>query len=201
MQQVTSVDAFFQKIEGTISHPILTKAREIILGVSPGIEEKVKWGAPSLEYHGIMITLAAFKNFAAVWFHKGVLLTDPHGLLEASSENTKAMRKYVLKSVDEINEKALRELVAEAMLKNEKGEQVEGFNTSDNKSEHSAFLEEALKKDPKAKETFDNLTPYKKKEYVALIEGAKQQATKERRLQKALTLLRQGLGLNDKYRS
>lgn len=200
MQKVTSVDDYFKKIEGTISHPILLKAREIILSVSPKIEEKVKWGAPSLEYHGIMVTLAAFKKFAAVWFHKGALLSDPEGLLEASSENTKAMRKYILTSVNDLNETALKALVVEAMEKNEKGEQVAGFNTSDHRFEHSELLAEALKNNVVAKQAFDGLTAYKKKEYIEHIETAKQQATKERRLQKALGLLEQGLGLHDKYR-
>ncbi len=201
MPKPKTVSAYFKHIEGTLAHPILMKAYAVIKGTAPQIEEKIKWGAPSLEYKGVMITLVAFKNHAAIWFHKGALLQDKHRVLEASSEDTKSMRKYILTSPEMLNETALRDLVLEAVEKNETGEQVQGFNQRSGKYEHSALLNEALENNPRAQETFEGLTDYKKREYIEHIESAKQQATKERRLQKAMGLLEKGLGLNDKYRS
>jgi uncharacterized protein YdeI (YjbR/CyaY-like superfamily) len=201
MSKPKSVDDYLAKLEGNFAHPILKKARAVILDVSPKIEECIKWGAPSLEYKGVMITLAAFKTQAAVWFHKGALLKDEKKLLQASSDKTKAMRKYMLKSIEDFDEAAFRDLVIQAIEKNERGEQVKDFNKASGEFEYSERLSKALKENPIAKKHFEALPPYKKKEYAEHIETAKQEATKQRRLEKAVMLLEKGLGLHDKYRS
>lgn len=201
MSKPKNVDEYLARLEGNFAHPILTRVREIAHDVAPQLEEKIKWGAPSFEYKGMAFTLAAFKNFASVWFHKGALFTDPKNLLEASQESTKSMRKYSVTSVDELDEEGLRGLIREAVEKNEKGEQVKGFGKATDKIERSEMLDLALKDNEKARETYQNLTDGKKREYAEFIESAKQQKTKQRRLKKSLDLLEQGKGLNDKYRS
>lgn len=200
MKKVKTIDEYIDSTKETFAYPILKRVREVILNTDPDIEEKIKWGSPSFEYKGLMMSAGAFKNFVGVWFHKGALLNDPGNLLEASTEDTKALRKYIIPSLDDLDEAGLRSLILEAMQVNDKGLQVEGYNEANDKFSHSDFLEAALKTNPRAKAGFEALTNYKKKEYVELIETAKQEATKERRLQKALKLLEQGKGLNDKYR-
>ncbi|MDZ7845534.1 MAG: YdeI/OmpD-associated family protein [Owenweeksia sp.] len=64
----------------------------------------------------------------------------------------------------------------------------------------SEMLDQALSANSEARKTYESLSDYKKREYAEHIESAKQQATKQRRLVKSLSLLKQGLGLNDKYR-
>jgi uncharacterized protein YdeI (YjbR/CyaY-like superfamily) len=61
---------------------------------------------------------------------------------------------------------------------------------------HPEF-EEALKKNSRAKEIFENLSPSHKKQYLGWIEVAKRPETKERRIKEAITLLEKGekLGL------
>lgn len=200
MPKPKNIDEYLAQLEGHMAQPILTRVREIIKKTAPQVEEKIKWGAPSFEYKGLMMSMVAFKNRAAVWFHKGALFDDPKNLLEATSENTKAMRKYIISDENELDEEGLRGLVLEAISKNEKGEQVEGFNQRDSRFDQSDLLDEALAKNPRARETYKSLSDYKKREYVELIESAKQQATKERRIEKAIGLLEKGLGLNDQYR-
>lgn len=201
MGKPKNTDEYLARLEGNFAHPILSRVREIIHESIPHLEETIEWGAPSFEYKGIMISMVAFKNFAAVWFHKGALLNDPNGMLEASSEETKSMRKYRIDTIEDLDEEGLRGLVVEAYEKNKKGEQVQGFNKRDTKYDASELLNEALKSHPKAKEAFEKLTPSHQREYVEHIESAKQDTTKQRRLHKALVLLEQGFGLNDKYRS
>ncbi len=201
MAKPANVDEYLAKLEGNFAHPILSRVREIIHETAPQVEEKIKWGTPSFEYKGLMMSMVAFKNFAAVWFHKGVLFDDPRGLLEASSESTKSMRKYPISSMEELDEEGLRGLIKEAVAKNEGGEQVKGMGEADkDRVKRSEMLDQALKENPTAAKTYHGLSEYKKREYAEHIEGAKQQATKQRRLGKALDLLEQGLGLNDKYR-
>ncbi len=200
MAKPKNVDEYLHKLGDHFARPILEQVREIIHDTAPQIQEAIKWGAPSFEHKGLMMSMVAFKESAAVWFHKGALFNDSKNLLEASTENTKAMRKYVLRSMDELDVEGFKGLIHEAIAKNESGAQVDGFNQRDQKYDHSQRLEDALKNNPKAQETFKALSDYKKREFVEHIESAKQDATKERRLQKSLGMLEKGLGLNDKYR-
>ncbi len=201
MLKPNNIDEYLTSLEGNFAHPILVKVREIIHATAPNIEETIKWGKPSFEYKGLMMSMMAFKNFAAIWFHKGALFTDTKGLLEASSEETKSMRKYCVAAMADLAEEGLRSLIQEAIEKNETGEQVKDYNKRDGKYDHSELLSKALASNKLAYKTFENLSPSKQREYVEHIESAKQEATKQRRLSKSLALLEQGMGLHDKYRS
>ena len=61
-------------------------------------------------------------------------------------------------------------------------------------------LDAALGRSPRTRAAFDALTPGKQREYAEYITEAKQSATRLRRVEKALPLIRAGKGLNDKYR-
>ncbi len=202
MAKPKNVDEYLKKLEGNFAHPILTRVREIVLATSPEITEKIKWGTPSFEYKGLMMSMVAFKKFTAVWFHKGALLDDPKNLLEATAETTKSMRKYVLAGMDDLDEEGLRNLTLQAIAKNDSGEEVEGMGVSDKKDIRSEMLDQALAMDENAKaaEGYSTLPDYKKREYAEYIESAKQQATRQRRLKKSLELIEKGIGLNDKYK-
>ncbi|MGB0177305.1 MAG: DUF1801 domain-containing protein [Owenweeksia sp.] len=200
MAKPKNIDEYLKNLEGHFAHPVLARVRELIHHTVPGIEEKIKWGAPSFEYKGLMMSMVAFKEHSAVWFHKGALFNDPQNLLEASSENTKAMRKYQISANEDLNEEGLKGLILEAVAANDKGEQVEGYNQRDKTYDQSDLLDEALKSNRQARDTYNGFSDYKKREYVEFIETAKQEATRQRRLKKSLDLLEQGLGLNDKYR-
>ncbi len=200
MAKPKNTDEYLARLEGNFAHPILTRVRQVVLETAPQVEETIKWGAPTFEYKGIMLSMVAFKKFAAVWFHKGALFNDPKNLLEATAETTKSMRKYNVSSIEDLDEEGLRGLVLEAIEKNESGEQVEGFNQRDKKYDSSELLNEAMKSNAVARKTFESLPPSHQREYVEHIESAKQDATKQRRVEKALLLLEQGSGLHDKYR-
>ena len=59
------------------------------------------------------------------------------------------------------------------------------------------YIEHALGADPRALKTFGQLAPSYRRSYIALIDSAKREETKERRLREALLLLAAGkkLGL------
>lgn len=200
MPKPKTIDEYIGRTEGTFAHPILMKVHEIILETAPEIEEAIKWGAPSYEYNGLMMSTVKFKKFAAVWFHKGAFFDDPKNLLEASSDDTKYMRKYVLHSIDDLDEKGLKGLIREAIKYQESDEDVEIADKTGKEELTSDLLDEALAKDSDAKTEFENFPDYKKKEFIEHIETAKQDATKQRRLKKSMEMIRQGIGLHDKYR-
>ncbi|MBG0828239.1 DUF1801 domain-containing protein [Planomonospora sp. ID67723] len=79
-----------QKVEdflGKLDHPMkaeMEAIREIIIKANPKIEEDVKWGGPSFAYKEEMASLnPRVKDYVPVIFHKGSLLKDESGLLEA----------------------------------------------------------------------------------------------------------------------
>lgn len=200
MAKPKTIDEYIAKTDGTFAHPILTKVHEIILETAPEIEEAIKWGAPSYEYKGIMITTVKFKKFAAVWFHKGAFFEDPKNLLEASSDETKYMRKYVLHSIDHLDEGGLKGLIREAIKYQENDVNLEVQDKPEKKESTSDLLNQALLNDSEAKTEFEKFPDYKKKEFIEHIESAKRDATKQRRLEKSMDLIRQGIGLHDRYR-
>lgn len=61
-----------------------------------------------------------------------------------------------------------------------------------------AELQAAPRKRKRAGTGFEKLTPGKRREYVAV---AKQQATKQKRIDKILPMIVAGVGLNDKHRN
>ncbi len=200
MAKPKNIDEYIARTEGTFAHPILTKVHEIILETAPEIQEAIKWGAPSYEYKGIMITTVKFKKFAAVWFHKGAFFDDAKNLLEASSDDTKYMRKYILHTIDDLDEEGLKGLIREAIKHQESDEVLETSDKTDKEELTSELLEKALYNDSEAKTKFENFPDYKKKEFIEYIETAKRDATKQRRLEKSIDLIRKGVGLHDKYR-
>ena len=64
----------------------------------------------------------------------------------------------------------------------------------------STELAAALAKDPKAAAAFAALTPGRQREYATHINSAKREATRQKRVEDALPLIRAGKGLNDRYR-
>src|SRR5690606_9454669 len=74
--------------------PVLQKLRKILC--STELEETVKWGAPCYTIDGQnVVGIAALKNYVALWFHQGVFLPDPDGVLISASEGrTKALRQW-----------------------------------------------------------------------------------------------------------
>jgi hypothetical protein len=104
------VDAYMAKLD----HPFKAEVqalREIIMGVDPRVTEQVKWNAPSFSYKGYMATfnLHARQHVHLVW-HNGVVLQDPHGLLEGSYPDRR-MTYFVSMADVEGKRPALEDLV------------------------------------------------------------------------------------------
>lgn len=200
MSKPSNIPDYISRTEGTFAHPILTRVHEIIHETVPEVTEAIKWGSPSYEYKGLMISTVKFKNFATVWFHKGAFFDDPKNLLEASSDDTKYMRKYDLRTITDLDEDGLKGLILEAVRCQEENIEPEVSDHSEKKELTSELLDNALANDSQARSEFENLPDYKKREFIEHIESAKRDATKQRRLKKSLDIIRKGIGLHDKYR-
>lgn len=171
--------------------------REIIL--STGLKEEIKWGGPIYTLDGKnVLAIGGFKNFATIWFHQGVFLSDPAiVLINANEGNTRGLRQWRFTSMKEIKPALVKKYVREA-IKNAK----EGKEIKPEKKAPLAFPDvfaKAMKKDKALKAAFEKLTPGKQREYIEYITEAKQEETRMRRIEKSVPIILSGRGLNEKY--
>ena|SRR5688572_20329061 len=79
-QRSAEVDVYIERAQ-PFARPILKKLRALFNRACPAIEEKLKCGAPSFEYKGMLGGMAAFKQHVRWRLWKARLLKDPHGVL------------------------------------------------------------------------------------------------------------------------
>ena len=87
--------------------------------LNAGTQETLKWGIPVYVVEGKnVIGLAAFKNYAGIWFFQGALLKDESNILvNAQDGKTKAMRQIRFSNFEDLNQKAsvVEEYIKEAI--------------------------------------------------------------------------------------
>ncbi len=100
---------------------ILKKLRSIIHGLGNEIEETIKWGSPIYVYHGNLCMTWAFKEHAAIFFFKGVLMKDPYEVLLELEGGNVSSRNIRYTNVSQINDQIVREYLHHAMKINKQG--------------------------------------------------------------------------------
>jgi len=164
------------------------------------LEKAKKWGNEVYTINnGNVLMIGAFKHYISLWFFNGVFLTDPYQVLTNAQEGkTKALRHWKFASVAEMEEEKIMEYLKES-IENE----MKGLRWKPDKSDEltvTNFLKEEFETDKAFERAFEELTPFKQKEYFEFIDTAKRETTKINRLQKIKPLVLEGVGLNDKYR-
>lgn len=165
-----------------------------------GLQETRKWGIPVFTYNGKNIVgIAGFKSFFSLWFYNGSFLEDKKQvLINASEGQTKALRQWRFRSMTEIDESGITAYIQEA-IENEK----QGKRLKPQKKEQLPLpsqLKAAFQEDPTFAESFASLSPAKQNEYLEHIHSAKQEKTKQSRIDRMRPLVLQGQGLHDKYK-
>jgi hypothetical protein len=96
----------------------LARIRILIKQADPDVVEEWKWrGVPVWSHAGIICTGETYKNVVKMTFAKGASLDDPSGLFNSSLEgNTR--RAIDIHEDDEIDEKALKDLIRAAVALN-----------------------------------------------------------------------------------
>ena len=190
------IEAFFER-----EHPYregIGRLREIVLKTA--LKEELKWGAPVYTLNGKnVLGIMAFKHHFGIWFFNGVYLNDPLKVLQNAQEGkTKAMRHWKFTQNEDVEPSAVLAYVKEALENQQKGLEV--------KPERKKpiilpeLLKTVLQSEMEIKQGFEGLTPGKQREYCDYINEAKQEKTKKSRLEKILPMIRNGKGLNDRYR-
>nr|WP_315210162.1 YdeI/OmpD-associated family protein [uncultured Flavobacterium sp.] len=161
--------------------------------------ETTKWGGIVYVLNGKnVLGIGGFKNYFAIWFFNGVLLQDKKKALANAQEGvTKSLRKWRFSSKEEVNEAAVLEYINEAIA-NEK----QGKNSKPQKKEPivSELFQKELDTDANLAEAFLKFSPYKQYEFLEYIETAKREETKLSRIEKIKPMIKESIGLNDKYR-
>lgn len=176
----------------------LIELRRIMLSCK--LDETIKWGVPVYTFRGKNLAgLAAFKNYTGIWFYQGSLLKDRAAkLINAQEGLTKALRQWRFVSVEEIDPKLIKEYVEEAIENEKSGGRIE--NAPKPGIEIPSELKEAMIADEILKTCFENLSPFRQREYLEYLWKAKKQETRQKRLEKIIPGILEGIGLNDKYR-
>jgi uncharacterized protein YdeI (YjbR/CyaY-like superfamily) len=179
------------------ARPICTKLRELVRKNAPKLEEGIRWGGPSYKGKGLVFGIGAFKEHVSLFIARGQELTDPEGLLR-QTEGSANSCSVKFTSLSDIKPKPLTALIKQAAELDAQGAPAKKPKRAE--LPVPPALSSALKKNPRAKKFFDSLPPSCRREYNEWIGGAKQEATIQRRLEKALEMLSEGRRMNDLYR-
>ncbi|HSM14866.1 MAG TPA: YdeI/OmpD-associated family protein [Thermoanaerobaculia bacterium] len=189
------VDAYIAKA-APFAQPILEHLRGLVHRGDPAITETIKWGMPSFEHGGIVCHMAAFKAHVAFGFWRA-------GLVGSTGREQEAMGQFGrIATLDDLPaDRTVVALVKKAAALNEKGAP-KATKPKRPKPELPVpkDLAAALRKNAKARKTFEGFPPSHRREYVEWITEAKTDATRARRLATTLEWLAEGKPRNWKYR-
>ena len=190
MSKDARIDAYVAK-SPDFARPIVKTIRAAVREGCPDVEESVKWGHPSFSHEGMLCGIAVFKAHCTFGFWKDALLR----------ERASAAQKAVLDRLGRMEsekdlppKKSIVALVKAAAQLNASGVKLERKVTPKEKRVVVVpkDLAAALKKNAKARATFEAFSYSCKKEYVEWIEEAKRDETRARRLTTAIEWLSQG---------
>ncbi len=189
----SKVDAYIDR--STKWPEVMTRLRPILAGC--GLTEEIKWGKPcfSQDGHNIVI-FQEMKEFLALMFFKGALLSDPDGILEEQGPNSRSALRICFRSIDDANRLAdtVKAYVEEAIDVEEAGLQVAPAPVLPPPEE----LQNRLETDPAFKAAFEALTPGRQREYNLYFSDAKQSKTRTARVDKYAPKILAGKGFRDR---
>ncbi|MBN7811176.1 YdeI/OmpD-associated family protein [Algoriphagus sp. H41] len=174
----------------------ITELRRIALAT--GLAEELKWGCPCYTLHGANIILIhVFKEYCALLFFKGALLSDTHGILIQQTKNVQAARQIRFTDLKEIQEQEawVKAHIYEAIEVEKAGLKVELKKTAE--YEVPEEFQVKLDSDSRLRAAFEALTPGRQRAYLFHFSQAKQSKTREARIAKCLPAILEGKGLND----
>ena len=188
------VDFFFNKAKQWQEE--YEKLRTIVLDC--GLAEELKWGCPCYTFEGNNIVLIhGFKDYCALLFMKGALLTDDHGILIQQTENVQSARQIRFRDIREIYE---LESTVKAYIQQAIEVEKAGLKVKFKKSSEFTMPEEfqtKLDRMPKLKKAFEALTPGRQRGYLLHFSSAKQAKTRAARVEKYIPQILEGKGLDD----
>ena len=173
----------------------LVALRQLLL--ASGLTEEMKWGSPCYTQHGKnIVMLVSRREYCALTFFKGGLLTDVDGVLERVGPNSHMGRMFKFTSVAQVEDNARRVggFIDAAVAVVKSGRTAAPPPPEPMPSE----LEEALAADPVLAAAFAALTPGRRRSYILHISGAKQSKTRAARAERCERKILGGKGFNER---
>jgi len=189
------IDAYIEK-SADFAKPVLAHIRKLVHKACPDIQETMKWSFPHFDHKGTVCSMASFKQHCAFGFWKQSLMEQ-----EAFPTEKTAMGSFGrITSVKDLpSEKVMIGLIHQAVELNEKGIKVRKKPVETKELIVPKDLTSALSKNKAAKAAFEKFSNSHKREYVAWIEEAKTEPTRNKRLATTIEQLSEGKGKNWKY--
>jgi uncharacterized protein YdeI (YjbR/CyaY-like superfamily) len=186
------VDAYIAK-SADFARPILTHLRALVHAGCPGVEETIKWRSPHFMFHGMLCSMAAFKQHCVFGFWNGELglpaemtAMGQFGRIEALSDLPADSRLIALvRKAARLNASGVKR---PPRLKHPK----QPIAVPDD-------LARALAKNARARATFDGFAPSHRREYLEWITEARTDTTRSRRVESAIEWMAEGKPRNWKY--
>ena len=193
--RLPQVDTYIQKA-AEFAQPILLQLRERVHAACPEAEEALKWGMPSFLYKGkILCGMAAFKQHCAFnfWHSEMNKGADVKKAGEAMGQMGKLTSIKDLPKATEFKKqiKQAMKLIDDGVKPSMKSTKAPFTVPAD--------LQAALRKNAKARATFEGFSPSHQREYVEWITEAKRPETREKRLATTLEWLAEGKARHWKY--
>jgi uncharacterized protein YdeI (YjbR/CyaY-like superfamily) len=191
------VDAYIAKA-APFAQPVLRHLRKLVHTGCPDVEETLKWSMPSFTYKGILCGMAAFKEHCTFGFWKHDLVVGAQGAPKA--EEAMGTFGRITKLSDLPSNEVLLGYVRKAVELNDAGIKKPASPKKPREElKIPSSLMEALKRNKKALETFEEFSYSHKKEYVEWITEAKRDETRDKRLATAIAWIAEGKPRNWKY--
>jgi uncharacterized protein YdeI (YjbR/CyaY-like superfamily) len=193
----SSVDGFLRKNKTWREE--LTELRKILLDC--GLAEEIKWRVPCYTFQNNNVAIInGFKEYCVLSFFKGALFKDSKAVLETPGPNTQSARVIRFTNVQEIvhMKPVLKDLIRQAIAVEKAGLKVKFKKITE-----FAIPEELQAKfdhRPALKKAFEALTPGRQRAYLMHFSAPKQSKTRVSRIEKCVSQILEGKGLNDEYK-
>lgn len=190
----SKVDFYFEKADKWKAE--LEQLRDVVLDCH--LSEELKWGCPCYTFDNANIVLIhAFKEYCAFLFFKGALMKDRNKILIQQSENVQAARQIRFTDVQDIltKKEILKKYIFEAAEIEKSGQKVILKKVSE--FEIAEELQNVFDNNSDFKKAFYDLTPGRQRAYLLHFSQPKQSKTRESRIEKNISRILDGKGLND----
>lgn len=160
--------------------------------------EDFKWRVPCYTYQGKNVALInCLKDYCAIAFFKGVLMSDPENILVFAGKNSQVSKLIKFRNIEEVKNltEVIKAYVFEAIEIEKAGLKVETKKNSDDQIPDELLA--AFEKDEKLKQAFQSLTPGRRRAYYLHFGGAKQSKTRVSRIEKYRNRILNGKGFHD----
>ncbi len=183
------VDEYIAKAQ-PFAQPILRHIRELMHVGCPELTETIKWGMPHFEYHGVIGSMAGFKEHVAFGFWKQDLIP---GMKQYIKEKEAMGSWGRITSLDGIPpDKDIIGFVQVAAKLNEDGVKSKKHAPKPVVVDMPDDFMAAIKANKKAFAVYEAFSPSNKRDYADWINSAKSDETRESRMQTALEWMSEG---------